>query len=66
MAQVTATFHLSDDDRPEVDFLNEPYNRVIVWVDAEKMEPTIHGSVASMRRLHDAIGAFLATVEPVA
>lgn len=66
MAQVTATFHLSDDDRPMVESLSTRIDSVIIWVDAEKMEPTIHGSVASIRRLHDAIGAFLATVEPVA
>lgn len=66
MAQVTAVFHLSDSDRPEVEFLNKQADSVIVWVDRVKMEPTIHASVASIRRLHDAISAFLATVEPVA
>ncbi len=64
MADVTAVFHLSDDDRPEVEFLSK--GRVIVWVDRVKMEPTMMGSVTSIRRLHDAIGAFLDTVEPVA
>jgi hypothetical protein len=64
MADVTAVFHLSDDDRPEVEFLSK--GRVIVWVDRVKMEPTMMGSVTSIRRLYDAIGAFLDTVEPAA